>query len=316
MNLEPNTSFLVDYKINNPSDPATYFVQAKIFSSVSGQLIVVLNLTDNGSKYYSALWTTPVDNSGVGLQIKIFVTVYEDANHTIESATYGTTLQNFIVRHLASQNLGGFSRGGSDVDYRKIEKMIADALEKMPKQNQKTGKAYDDTELRGTIASIADLVKDLDQGHGENLVNVQNWIADRLREHSETLANQFNENMTKGITAVIRALEGHDKLSDGRSEGISGALKNADVTKAIKDLSDGMNEVHETIRGSHKEIIKGLKSPLTVKLEQETPATREGVKDGMPPSRDDVERQAKQGKVDERRQTVESLLSLSKSQEE
>ncbi len=76
--LAPSKQVLIDYKINNPLDTGTYYVRAVIKNAVSGTTLDTLNLTDNGSKYFSKLWVTPADPSGTGLQINVTNTVLTD----------------------------------------------------------------------------------------------------------------------------------------------------------------------------------------------------------------------------------------------
>lgn len=319
MLIEPNTSFLVDYKINNPSDAATYFVQAKIYNSVTGALIATLNLTDNGSKYYSKLWTTPVDNSGVGLQIKILTTVYEDAGHTVESAIYGTTLQNYIVRHLATQQFAG-GPGGSNrpiqtdqTDYKAIERIVKKLLAELPKPESHMA----------ALQELRDLIADLDAAHGENLVNVQSWLADRLEEVASRLSDNFDTGLSMALPILQEGLKAHEKNSLERHKGIrdsiDGIVNDTSAAEKGDEVLGALKGLDETLRDSHAALIEGIKKPISVKLRmagEEEDGSREGVKNSMKQSEAQIAAKKKKEEDDNTNMTIQKLIELSNAQQQ
>lgn len=170
LTIAPIKPFLVDYKINNPSDSSTYYVRAVIKNSVSGATLATLNLTDNGSKYFSYTWTTPPDMSGTGLQVTIFKTVYTDSGYTTESEIYGTTVENYIVRDVATRNLqtgaSGKSLGKKDIE-EVVQKVLSESL---PEKEDVVGRVGEmirniSEELKGSLGATS-------EGHSKNLMTL------------------------------------------------------------------------------------------------------------------------------------------------
>ena len=239
MIIAPQKQFLVDLKINNPSDTDTYYVRALIKNSVTGATINTLNLTDNGSKYFSYLWVTPADVSGNGLQITILKTVYTDSGYTNESPIYGTILENYIVRDLPRTSLGALSgqSGGASgrIDYEKIRQMILEALASLPK--------LEIPEVNFDVAIQA--IKEYDQSAGRRLVDVEDWIASRIQDISA-------ENLK-----VI------EKLVVNKLEELTGSFSNALAQLQIKNMQDLM---------SVEDDVKAL-TELTIQIKEEASNT-------------------------------------------
>lgn len=142
LTIAPQKPFLVDIKLNNPSDTDTHYARAIIKNSLSGVILDSLDLDDQGNRYFSKEWITPADVSGTGLQISIDITVYDDSGYSSESLVYGTLHETYIIREMPSPRMG-FAGGSSlgagkiEIDYEKVKIIIREVLAEMPVQEYK-----------------------------------------------------------------------------------------------------------------------------------------------------------------------------------
>lgn len=132
MIIAPQKQYRIPYKINNPSDSNTYYVQSVITEAVSGRVLATLNLVNDGTNFWSALWNTPADPSGTGYQIIISTTVYADSNYSQVSLVYGTQVDDHIIKDIAGLRVPTAGPGNS-VDYKRLEKLIRDIVLEIPK---------------------------------------------------------------------------------------------------------------------------------------------------------------------------------------
>lgn len=167
MIIAPVKKFLVDFKINNPSDLDTHYVRAVIKNAISGAVIATLNLTDNGSGYFSKEWMTPNDPTGNGLQVSVMTTVYDDSGYTSESLVYGSTLERYIIRDLASPRLGIGGAGSGmreGVDYKQLEKIVRKVVSELVKfpeikfPEQILPEVYNDSKLVESLGRIQKMI--------------------------------------------------------------------------------------------------------------------------------------------------------------
>lgn len=241
MIIAPLKQFLVDLQLNNPSDTDTHYVRAVIKNAVSGVIIDTINLTDNGSGYFSKLWTTPADQSGTGLQIKIFKTVYDDSGYTSQSLVYGTVLENYIVRDLPGlrSTFGGAAATSSSISYEEIEKIIRKVLEELPQpekvvvpdHSKKIITAID--ALGKKMGSLAAALKAKNTGKEKGIEDLKEILLkyseaqEKLVSH---LTNTVDKDLFTGITeSLVAAIEG---LQDKNVE------KFLQLTKAVQALTN------------------------------------------------------------------------------
>jgi len=225
--IAPVKQFLVDYKINNPSDTNTYFVRSVIKNSISGEVLATLNLTDNGNQYFSYLWTTPNDASGNGLQISVFTTVYTDSGYTTESTIYGTTLDGYIIRQLAGQYLfgGGYNSGASKEE---IKKILAEAINDI-KSSQPS------INLSEVIEAVGGVEKSIGQKFKEKMAFIL-----RIGEKADRL-----ENIDSSIVSHIKEINEAISKMAAEHSGFRQALKKT-LAEFPLMLSDAMRRVVST----------------------------------------------------------------------
>lgn len=131
MQLHPREQFTIVRQIEDHTDSNTYYVQAVVRNAKTDAVIDTVNLVARGGQRYSQNWLVPVDGSGQGFYISILTTVYEDSGHTSKSALYGEKIDIYLVQERMNVNFSG-GGGGSDIDYKKVRKIIQEELEKLP----------------------------------------------------------------------------------------------------------------------------------------------------------------------------------------
>ncbi len=124
----PILRLLTDPLYVSPS--GTFYVQATI-KRISDETTITLdtvNLADEGGgRTFKYRYQVPVDTSGQGYYISITTKVYTDVAYTIQDAVYQEESQTLLVQQRWNVSLGG-GGGGADVDYKRIKKMIDEAI--------------------------------------------------------------------------------------------------------------------------------------------------------------------------------------------
>lgn len=146
ISLQPQEQFTIVRQLADHTDPTSYYVQAVIRNSISGETLQTLALNDIGNGRFTKLYEVPADVSGLGFYIDITTSVYTDVDHTTKAPNYGDTNDQYLVFDRTPKGSGG---GGADVDYKKIQKMFDKAVEAIPKL-----KELDLTPLVGMLAEV------------------------------------------------------------------------------------------------------------------------------------------------------------------
>lgn len=126
--INPGDSYPIYRLLEDPSDVATHYVRAVVKNAETNEVLETINLTDNGDRTFIGAWSAPY--SPIRLYVAIVTTVYDDAGYSVLSANYGQKADYALVEQRWSHAFGG-GGGGSSVDYKKIEKMIEAAVEKL-----------------------------------------------------------------------------------------------------------------------------------------------------------------------------------------
>jgi len=130
MQLRPTELFTIARQLDDPLDTDTYFVQAYVRKAIDDTLLDTVNLTDKTDQRFRGDWEVPADGGGEGFYVTVTTKVFTDSGYTSESDIYGREEREYLVQDRMNPNLGG-SGGGSDVDYKKVRKIIKEELEKI-----------------------------------------------------------------------------------------------------------------------------------------------------------------------------------------
>lgn len=155
MEISPGSRFTIWRKLEDPSDSATYYVQATIYDMRTNAVIQTTNLTDQTGRIFSKDIDAPQDSSGQGRYIAISTRVYTDSGYTTLSAIHREESREYKV----IQSRTSFGGGGVSVDYDKILKMVKKALEDLPKPDKVD---IDLTPLQDSIQAVGEKVDAID----------------------------------------------------------------------------------------------------------------------------------------------------------
>jgi len=132
MSLDPREWFTIARGLEDHTITTTFYVRAVVRNARTDELIDTVDLTDSGDHHrYSKAWQVPADSSGLGFYILVTTSVYTDAAYTTKSSQYGDKYDTYLVQDRVNAMHGG-GGAGSDVDYKRIQKMIDEAILRVP----------------------------------------------------------------------------------------------------------------------------------------------------------------------------------------
>jgi hypothetical protein len=129
MQLHPREQFTITRQLNDPAIVTTFYVRAVIRNAKTDTVIDTVNLTDKTGQRFTKQWLVPADPSGQGFWISIVTSVYTNSGYTTKSTDYGDESCSYLVqeRYVFNPNYPI----GPDIDYKRIKKMINDAVSKI-----------------------------------------------------------------------------------------------------------------------------------------------------------------------------------------
>ena len=167
--VRPNEDLPIIRAIDNPNDAATYYIQAVIKNAKTLVTLDTVNLTDNGDRLFSYNWHTPHDAVGLGMYIIIITTVYTDSGYTTKSEVYAEQTDTYKIEINQAHFGGG---GGSDIDYRRLRKIIQEELEKLPKVELPKFPKQEKVDLVPVLQAIANKTFDFPKPEKIDLTNL------------------------------------------------------------------------------------------------------------------------------------------------
>lgn len=133
MQLRPREIFTIARGLEDHTDSSTYYVRAVIRNARTYAIIETVDLESQaGGHTFLYDWQVPADSSGEGFYILITTSVYTDAGYTTKSDLYGDKLTEYLIADRLNPNSGGIG-GGADIDYKKIQKIIKEAVDRIEK---------------------------------------------------------------------------------------------------------------------------------------------------------------------------------------
>lgn len=131
--LQPKERIPLIYLIGDHTDSNTYYVRSVIYDSLTRSVLETKDLTDKGNRVFLGIVYAPQDDTGHGRHIDVITTVYTDSGYTTKSEIYPQTIEKYLVQQRWMERLGGGGGGvvydgGPDIDYKKIQRMIVEAI--------------------------------------------------------------------------------------------------------------------------------------------------------------------------------------------
>jgi hypothetical protein len=243
LQIEPRINYPITYNLGNPTDTNTYYARAYIYDGVDADtLLDTVDLTDLGNQRFKKNWQTPADVSGQGRYITIFIRVFTDSSHTAESDTYGRVEEKLLIKQGWSPVFGG-GGGGVDLDYKKVRKIIAEEMDKMPKP--KKTKEINLSPLLNEIGLVRESLSGIEINPQVN-INL-NSILDKVDSLDAKVKKYIEQNKPEP-TDLIPLMDEINKIKEEIAS-LSGKIENV-----AKEKSESVISSVEAIRGDFKKI--------------------------------------------------------------
>jgi hypothetical protein len=251
MQLEPLYTIPLVYQITDPSDSTTYYVRSVMKDTTTGTVLASTNLSAQGSGRYTGSMTAPQDPTGFGRHIDVVTSVYTDAGYTTYSENYALKVNNYVVRR---QVTFGGGNSGSDVDYDKIRKIMAEEVKKAV--DAKDIPPTDLNPVLDSLGALQALINAIEIPEPEEKVDLTPVISE-VRKIIPTLSQKITdikipepsdlqpviEEVKKISSEVLAAKDAVINSVEGIEQSASVILDN--ISKVSTELSDTSNKITE-----------------------------------------------------------------------
>lgn len=135
LQLNPAETYVVNRILKDWADPTTYYVQAKVYDAGNRAVLETLNLTDNGSRWYSKSYRVPdTGQTRDGRRLIVITSVFTDSGYSVRSNNHYDEVEEILVlQHLDASVAFG---GGGGFDYDTIARLFKTILEEALKPKE------------------------------------------------------------------------------------------------------------------------------------------------------------------------------------
>lgn len=231
MQLNPREQFTIARGLEDHTVSTTFYVRATIRNARTDELLDTINLVDSGDHHrYTYTWQTPADVSGEGFWILVTTSVYTDSGYTTKSTAYGDKYDEYLVMQRVNQSLGPVS--GGDVDYKRIQKMIDEAVSKYPQPEKIVIPRTDLSPVLDAVAKVDKLVSSIQIPEQK-----EPDLTGLMAKVDRAIAAAENKEMTDTQMQPLNDL--HQRMSDSLSASHS---KLQDSTTKASEMIDKIRE--------------------------------------------------------------------------
>lgn len=274
MQINSSEKFPIVRKLSDPSDTSTYYVQAVIRNSITGDTIGTTNLEDTGGQRFVALYVAPTDVSGQGLWIDVVTKVYSDSGYTTQDTIYADETETYLVQERFNHNLANQFGGpvGPDIDYKKIKKIVDEAIG--------TPKEVDLSQVNNKLDVIESKIKPIEIPKSD-FSSIVNAITD-IKSYLKSVPGIDKVDFTSVISKIDelkseieeREMEKDSRMEEREMERKGNGEKSQEDKKKyheelkgeIKKLSDRMEEISSVVE--NKEFVVKLNLPSNKNSEE------------------------------------------------
>lgn len=227
--LNPGETFTINRILKDHTDSSTYFVQAKVYDSVTRQLLATKNLTDNGNRWFSTTYKVPFDNVfSTGKPILIVTSVYVDSGYATKSPNHLEEPEEYLIQQRWNAGIA-FGSGGGGYDETqlliKLGKMMDAKLEAMKPLPVKLPKELD---VKALLVELSTQVDAIVKGHVGGIkpakaTDVQPLI-DRLDALAATVAGRPKFEKTD-LASVMTSIQNMKGFLESMQKDIEGVLQ-------------------------------------------------------------------------------------------
>lgn len=259
MILLPGTVHYVTWTKQNLLDTATYYPQAIIKDKKSDATLATLDLSSLGSDRYGANWNVVQDPTGMGREVSIVTTIYEDSGHTTVSGIYGAWETDYLIYEL--KPLGGGGGGGSSFDVNEIRKIIREEIAKIEKPVIPEAKTLDLSPIIARLEAIDSKEVEIDL---EPLKNALNGLKEEVANIDKSRFNN-QEIMNTLIKFFDKEKSSLSQKTDEEMTYIVSQFKKI-FEKSAEDVGKKLTVDAQTILKEIKQITDQLSGPIPISL--------------------------------------------------
>jgi hypothetical protein len=236
IHIRPVGYFPIIRQVADASDSATYYVQAVIRDSVSGDTLATVNLTDQGAQRFTYNYPTPADPSGQGRYIDVTTTVYADSGYTTRTGVYADENATYLIKEDAQ--LGGGIGMGETVSYLEIRKIIKQELEKLELPTQE--KPVDitpklkalETVLRSEIQTAFASIR----------------IPEQVKPDLDSVVSQVNTALDNAVNTLLIAVDNKEVTPETDITPVLQAIQELPINDMIQTLQGQSDEMERTLQ--------------------------------------------------------------------
>ena len=241
--LRPTEKFVITRQLSSPRDTNTYFVRAFVRNALDDTLLDTIDLDDKTDQRFRGTWEVVADGSGEGFYITITTKVYTDSGFTTESNRYARLENEYLVQERFNHNVHMAFGGGSDIDYKKIAKIVKEEiagkelvvnLESVITALQETQRMINDITIPETdLKSLTEFIKLISE-------NSKSDILKELKDDSGIKSKDIKE-LIKAIKMPVTDLSGLSSALE-RLQELTSSL-NGQSLESIKQMIDSNTEI-------------------------------------------------------------------------
>lgn len=129
LQLNPAETYVVNRILKDWADNTTYYVQAKVYDADTRAVLATLNLTDNGSRWYSKSYKVPYDDMRRdGRRLIVITSVFTDSGYTTRSNNHYDEVEEILVQQRFNAATVFGAGGGSDINKDELIKALKEAI--------------------------------------------------------------------------------------------------------------------------------------------------------------------------------------------
>ena len=246
MILLPSTIHSITWQKQNLADTATYYPQAVIKDKKGDTTLATLDLSSLGSDRYGVSWKVPQDPTGLGREISIIITIYENEAQTVVSGIYGAWETDYTIYELKPLGAGV----GTSVDYKYIAELIREEIDGFVKKIPEPAESVEQemVDLSELVEGLGEVKQSLKEKIKE-IFNLGSKTANltTLGKNLEKLIIDLQDGSRQQKKEMGEVVDQYITRADEKLKSISVGI-DKDGLEVIKKINDEVDEAIKKIR--------------------------------------------------------------------
>jgi len=250
LQINPESKLPIVRQLDNPSDNTGYFVRAVVRNSLTQVILKTTDLTDAGNGRFEGSYLVPPAD---GTYFDITTKVYSDAGYTTQDTIYADENVQYLGAIRWSLQYMNYGGGGSDIDYKKIRKIVEEEVGKITtltsdevavivsNASGKIRKAIEDTHKAVSDIVIPEVKipeqKEVDFTDVENKIQEAIALIEMLKSETEEL-----DDKSEGILTAITGISDQQETNTSEILGRQGEAIELLETRHAEEMGMALGE--------------------------------------------------------------------------